>query len=307
MFSTLDKALLSAAGIAVLTSSGMAAAYGYRMINLDPPEERGDVPVIASLTEYDGSVKSRSRSTLAWADARQQQALRDGDRIRTLDSSHAEIHYGSGVIVYLDPNTQITVYGPSLTGSDRLIAVDVVDGAIRARVETGTSLTLRDARGTTQATIAASDSGAAEIVAKAPDEVNGSIVMDVTEGTDVEVETSNGNTVVVDAAGPEISLAPTPKPSPTPTPTAAPTPVPPLLKGAPLPFITFDINDVRIRQKAPADVTGVSARGRPGVLHPNGDFEVEVFGLSRGQHQIDIVFQRKDGSYVRQIQRLEVR
>ena len=305
-FSSVDKALLSASGLGLTALTGGAAAWAWTTLaeaSLEPP---ATAPVIARVAELDGTVKSRHRETLAWADAAAKQDLRDGDRIRTMDAAHAEIHYGSGVVVTLDPNTQITVHGPSLTGSDRLIAVDVVDGSVRARVETGTALTLRDATGREQATVRAPDTGAAEVVAEAPESPEGAIQLDVVEGGQVTVETGAGETMVVEEGEPMLALLATPKPTPTPVRAATPTPLPPLLRGM-LPVVVSETANVRIRRPLPPGVVSVSAKGRRAVLHDNGDFELELFGLKKGIQEIDLVYKRADGTYVRQVQRVQVR
>lgn len=305
-FSTLDKALLSISGIGLLGLTGSAAGWAWKTLreaSLDPP---ASAPVIARLADFNGYVKRRHRETLAWTDGVRQQELRDGDRIRTLDDTNAEIHYGTGVVVTLDPNTQITLHGPNLTGSDRLIAVDVVDGTVRARVETGTALTLRDATGRQQAIVRASETGAAEILIEAPEGPEGSIAVGVVEGGEVTVETPDGKTTVVREDETFVARIATPTPSPTPPPTPRATPIPPLLPGR-LPVVVSETADVRIRRPLPENVVAVAARGRQAVLHDNGDFELEVFGLPVGIHDVELLYLTKEGRYLRQIQRIQVR
>lgn len=305
--SSVDKALLSISGIGLTGITGGAATWAWLTLAEASLETPATAPVVARMTDMDGYVKSRHRETLAWSSAAAKQELRDGDRVRTLDSATAEIHYGSGVIINLEENTQITVHGPSLTGSDRLIAVDIVDGRVRARVEAGTTLTLRDATGRRQATIRPPETGAAEIVIEAPSDPTGSISVDVIEGGEVTVQADNGKETVVTEAQTAVALISTPIPKRTPPPPAsAPTPALPLIKGV-LPVVVAQTADVRVRRPLPNGVVAVSANGRQAVLHENGDFELEIFGLKPGVNEIDLVYKRRDGTFVRQIQRIQVR
>lgn len=305
-FSTLDKALLSVSGFGLVALTGSAAGWAWKTLREASLEPVASAPVVARLVDFDGYVKRRHRETLAWTDGVRQQELRDGDRIRTLDETHAEIHYGTGVVVTLDPNTQITLHGPDLTGSDRLIAVDVVDGTVRARVETGTALTLRDATGRQQAIVRAPETGAAEVLIAAPEGPDGAIAVDVVDGGEVTVETADGKTTVIKEEGTFVALVATPKPTPTPTPAPVATGVPPVMPGM-LPVVVSETADVRIRRPLPPNVVSVTARGRKAVLHDNGDFELEVFGLPVGIHEIDLVYRTREGRYLRQVQRIQVR
>lgn len=305
-FSIVDKALLSATGLGLTGLTGSAAAWAWMTLadaSLEPP---ATAQVVARMADLGGSVKSRHRETLAWTSAVSQQDLRDGDRVRTLDSATAEIHYGSGVVITLDENTQITVHGPTVTGSDRLIAVDVVDGTVRARVETGTALALRDSTGRRQATVLAPDTGAAEVRIEAASDPTGSIALDVVDGGQVTVETESGDSVLVTEEQPSLALIATPIPTRTPPPAATPTPRPALMPGR-LSVVVSERPDVRIRRPLPPGVVGVSAGGRQAVLHENGDFELEIFGLKVGINEVDLVYKKQDGTYARQIQRIQVR
>lgn len=305
-FSSIDKALLSASGVGLTGLTGWAAAWAWMTLadaSLDPP---ATAPVIARVAELQGSVKSRHRETLAWTNTNAKQDLRDGDRVRTLGGATAEIQYGTGVVIELDENTQITVHGPSVTGSDRLIAVDVVDGTVRARVETGTALALRDATGRRQATVLPPETGAAEVVIEAPEDPSGAIELDVVEGGQVTIEDDKGVSTVVAEEQPAFALIATPIPTRTPPPTPAPTPMPPLLKAR-LPVVVSESPDLRIRRALPPDVVAVSANGRQAVIHDNGEYEIEIYGLKVGINDVDLVYRKADGSYVRQTQRVQVR
>lgn len=307
-FSSVDKALLSATGVGLTGLTGGAAAWAWMTLaeaSLEPPPT---AQVIARMADLEGHVKSRHRETLAWTSAASKQDLRDGDRVRTLDSARAEIHYGSGIVISLDENTQITVHGPPPGGSDRLISVDIVDGTVRARVETGTTLTLRDATGRPQATVRSPETGAAEVVIEAPADPTGAIELEVVQGGEVTVETEGGKTQVVTEAQPALALIATPIPTRTPPPVAVvtATPVPPLLQGL-LPVVVSERPDVRVRRPLPPGVVSVSANGRQAVVHENGDFELEIFGLKNGVNEIDLVYKKQDGSFARQIQRIQVR
>lgn len=305
-FSRIDKALLGASSVGLTGLTGGAAAWAWMTLaeaSLDPP---ATAPVIARVSDLEGTVKSRHRETLAWTSASAKQDLRDGDRVRTLGGAKAEIQYGSGIVISLDQNTQITVHGPSVTGSDRLIAVDVVDGTVRARVETGTALTLRDATGRRQATVLPPETGAAEVVIEAAAEPSGAIELEVVDGGQVTVEDDEGETSVVIQDQPAVALIATPIPVKTPPPTPPPTPVPTLLKGR-LPVVVSESPDLRIRRPLPADVVAVSCNGRQAVIHENGDFEIEIYGLKVGINDVDLVYKKADGSYARQQQRIQVR
>lgn len=305
-FSPVDKALLSVSGIGLTGITGGAAAWAWLTLAEASLETPGTAPVVARMADMDGYVKSRHRETLAWTSASAKQELRDGDRVRTLDAATAEIHYGSGIVINLEENTQITVHGPSLTGSDRLIAVDIVDGRVRARVETGTTLTLRDSTGRRQAVVRPPETGAAEIVIQAPSEPTGAISVDLVDGDRVTVVDDAGKETVVTEAEPAVALIATPVPTSTPPPAVTPTPVPPLLRGL-LPVVVSETGNVRVRRPLPSGVVAVSANGRQAVLHENGDFELEIFGLKVGVHEIDLVYKKQDGTFVRQIQRIQVR
>lgn len=305
-FSPVDKALLSVSGIGLTGITGGAAAWAWLTLAEASLETPATAPVVARMTDMNGYVKSRHRETLAWTSATSKQELRDGDRVRTLDAATAEIHYGSGIVINLEENTQITVHGPSLTGSDRLIAVDIVDGRVRARVETGTTLTLRDSTGRRQAVVRPPETGAAEIVIQAPTEPTGAISVDVVDGDQVTVADDAGKETVVTEAQPAVALIATPIPTSTPPPAVTPTPVPPLLRGL-LPVVVSETGNVRVRRPLPSGVVAVSANGRQAVLHDNGDFELEIFGLKVGVHEIDLVYKNQDGTFARQIQRIQVR
>lgn len=305
-FSALDKTLLSVSGVGLCGLVGAATAWAWVTLaeaSVDPP---ATAQVVARVAQLEGRVKSRHRETLAWTDAHGAQELRDGDRVRTLDAATAEIHYGTGIVVSLDPNTQITVHGPSLTGSDRLIAVDVVDGTIRARVEAGTALTLRDATGRPQAVVRPPETGAAQVVIEAPETPAGAIELEVVEGGSVTVETPEGTQTVIEAE-PAVALLATPVPATATPPPATPTPPPTLIKAL-LPVVISDTVNVRIRRRLPEGVVAVSARGRDAVIHDNGDFELELFGLQAGKiHEVELVYRREDGTFARQVQRIQVR
>lgn len=306
-FSPVDKALLSASGIGLTGITGGAAMWAWMTLADASLETPATAPVIARMASMDGYVKSRHRETLAWTSASAKQDLRDGDRVRTLDAATAEIHYGSGIIINLEENTQITVHGPSLTGSDRLIAVDIVDGRVRARVEAGTTLTLRDSTGRRQAVVRPPETGAAEIVIEAPAETSGAISVDVVDGGEVTVQTDDGKETVVTEAQPALALISTPIPTRTPRPAVAtPTPVPPLLKAM-LPVVLSETANTRVRRPLPPGVVAVSANGRQAVLHENGDFELEIFGLKKGINEVDLVYKKDDGTYARQVQRIQFR
>ena len=121
------------------------------------------------------------------------------------------------------------------------------------------------------------------------------------------VQTDDGKETVVTEAQPALALISTPIPTRTPRPAVAtPTPVPPLLKAM-LPVVLSETANTRVRRPLPPGVVAVSANGRQAVLHENGDFELEIFGLKKGINEVDLVYKKDDGTYARQVQRIQFR
>lgn len=319
MVSTLDKVILGTVGATIVGLSSGAGIYAVRMIGAEAPAAGSPGAEVAVLGGASGRVKTRHRETLAWTDARREQALREGDRIRTLADATAEIRYRHGVAFKLSPNSQVTVYGPVETAGERLIAINVVDGAIQAEVAAGETLSIRDATGTERGRLRSTDAGGARVVLTAPERTGGTIGLEVVRGTQVEVSDAGGNTQVVaegqqGSVGTAVAAAtpePTPEPSPEPTRVAiarpTTTPKPPLLEGiGPLPIVRSDSGDVRFRLALPAGVVAAEVGGRKGVIVGN-QIEFEVFGLKSGAHELDIVFTHEGGRKSRQVQAIRIR
>ena len=265
--------------------------------------------IVAELSLADGSVKTRHRETLAWTDGITKQYLREGDRIRTLGGAHATVAYAEGLVVELDPDSQITVHGPVDAKGEQLVgAIDVVDGSIRARVATGRSVAFRDAAGREQGRIESKDGGSSQVSLKAPEQADGAIALKVLEGTKVSFVPRDGGAATVLTTGEEKQLGDaTPTPSPSLVAIATATPVPPLDPAAPLPDINSEGGNVRFRRPLPSGVQGVDVRGKAASLHEGGTFEVELFDLPVGITTIDLVYRHDDGSRTRQVQRIRVR
>jgi hypothetical protein len=320
MISSLDKAILGTVGAILAGITGSASVFAWKMthsdgaLGLSPPGA-----VVAELSSYDGAVKTRHRETLAWRDADNRQPLREGDRIRTLGSAHAVVLYAEGLEVDLEADSQITVHGPTKTAGETLVAsIDVVDGYIRAKVGTG-AVALRDASGIEQGRLHA-ESGNAEVALHASDSADGAIGLKVLEGTAVAVRAPDPRDTAATPSseplrfgrGEESSLGfeiPMPTAAPTPTLIArvVPTPVPPLEPGPELPIIMSEGSDTRFRKPIPAGVVAVTVRGKAAVLHDDGMFEIELFGLPAGLNSVDLEYRHADGSYTRQVQRIRVR
>lgn len=310
MISGLDKAILGTVGVSLTGGAVAASLYAWSMMHAD-----GSLPfttpaaVVAELAGADGSVRTRHRETLAWTSGERRQPLREGDRIRTLSGAHATVRYAQGLEVTLDPNSQITVHGPSDANGDPLVgAIDVVDGSIHAKVSGGASVALRDAAGHEQGRIKAS-TGSAELNLTAPEQADGNVGVKVTEGSHVEVavQAKDGEHTRVLSQGEESHLG---EIAATPTPTqvaiATSTPIPPLEPGE-LPDIITEGGDVRFRLKIPPGVTEVLVRGKPAVLHADGTVEVALFGLPVGVNVVELVYRHKDGRITRQPQKIKVR
>ena len=307
MISSLDKAILGGVGTGLVVLSAAAATFAIRMKQLDPAGAAGSSAPIAALSERDGQVKTRPRSTLAWTDAETRQPLREGDRIRTMTGGRATIDYGSGLLVWLEPNSQITIYGPIESSGERLVAVNVVDGAIRATVLPGQTLSLRDATGVERGRVKTTGTQTARLELTAPDRVGDAIQVKVVEGDSVAVTTVDGGTKTL-AKGESGGIGDPSTPTPTPTALAMltphATPTPPLLQGAAeLGLARSDTPDTRFRIPLPAGVTAVTVQGRPmRIVGP--EIELEIRGLAPGMNEIDVEYRHTDGKRTRQVQRV---
>lgn len=311
MISSLDKAILGGVGMGLVALSAGAATFAFRMKGSDPAPEAGSSAPIAALSEHDGTVKTRPRTTLAWSDAEKRQPLREGDRIRTLSSARATIDYGKGLSVSLEPNSQITVYGPVETMGERLVAVNVVDGSISAMVLPGQTLSLRDATGTERGRVKTTGTTTSRVELTAPDKVGDAIKVKVVEGDSVAVSSDAGTkTVAVGETSGVGDAVPTPTPTPTPTalamvtPKPTATPPPPLLESVTeLGLARTDSPDTRFRIPLPDGVTSVTVQGRP-MRIVGSEVELEIRGLETGMNEIDVVYRHADGKRTRQVQRV---
>lgn len=307
MISSVDKAILGTVGVLLTGMTAAASSFAWSMMHATGgPVSGAPGAIVAQLSLTDGSVKTRHRETLAWSDGVVSQQLREGDRIRTLSGSRASVRYAQGLEVELDPNSQITVHGPvDAKGETLVAAIDVVDGSIRAKVESGKAVALRDAAGRDQGQLK-STSGSAEVALKAADQADGAIGLKVLPGNSVSVKIAEGAATTL-TEGQEQRLGDQPTPTPTPTVAVAiATPVPPLEGGAPLPQMTFDNGDIRIRRALPPGVKAVEVRGQKAVLHEDGSFEIELFNQPSGVTTIDLVYFHTDGRVTRQPQRIRV-
>lgn len=294
--------------LAALTAA--ASAFAWSMIHSNG--QLGSAKpgaIVAELSLADGSVKTRHRETLAWTSGISKQYLREGDRIRTLGGAHATVAYAEGLVVELDPDSQITVHGPVDAKGEQLVgAIDVVDGSIRARVATGRSVALRDAAGREQGRIESKDGTSAQVSLKAPEQADGAIALKVLEGTKVSFVPRDGGATTVLTTGEEKQLGDaTPTPTPPLVAIATATPMPPLDPATPLPDINSEGGNVRFRRPLPSGVQGVEVRGKAASLHEGGTFEVELFDLPVGITTIDLVYRHDDGTRTRQVQRIRVR
>lgn len=308
MISSLDKAILGGVGMGLMALSAGAATFALRMKASDPDDAAGTSAPIAAISQQDGAVKTRPRTTLAWSDAATRQPLREGDRIRTMTGARATIDYGKGLVVSLEPNSQITVYGPIETTGERLVAVNVVDGAIRATVLPGQTLSLRDATGAERGRVKTSGNQTARLELTAPDKVGDAIKVKVVEGDSVAVTSDAGTKTVVVGETSGVGDPATPTPTPTvlalvtPQPTA--TPPTPLLEGAAeLGLARADTPDTRFRIPLPPGVTSVTVQGRA-MRIVGGEVELEILNLAPGMNEIDVVYRHADGKRTRQVQRV---
>ncbi|HVO30070.1 MAG TPA: hypothetical protein VMV18_05015 [bacterium] len=309
MFSAADKGILGTVGVAIVAVTTGASSYAWKLIHADgslPSVEPG--AVVAELSLADGTVKTRHRETLAWSSGVVKQALREGDRIRTLPGSHATVLYTQGVEVAIDPNSQITVHGPVEAKGETLVAaIDVVDGSIRAKVKDGKGFELRDAAGKSQGQVKASGE-AAEVSLKAADDADGALGLKVLKGAKVAIAEREGEETRVFSTGEEHEIGPGLfRPVGTAVAIATGTPVPPLDTLPPLNDVNSEGGNVRFRRPVPPDVVKVYVRGKPAVLHEDGTFEVELYDLPLGNNKVDLVYEYANGRKTRQIQRIRVR
>lgn len=314
MISTLDKAILGVTGVAITAITGGAAAFSARMIR-SSMDLGATAPAIevAKLSRSDGEVKTRHREVLAWMDAGGgPRILREGDRVRTLADAHAEIHYDDdGLVVIINPNSQITVHAPVTEGGERRVAaIDVVDGSIRATVASGHALDLRDAAGHDQGHVEPTGDHA-EIAVTAPASADGSVTVKPIDAS-VSVKTDGNSQATTLDVGIERTIG-VDLVAPTPTPTAVaiaiPTATPPLPMAtglAPLGTVDSTTPDTTIRQPLPAGVVRVKVHGREAQILDNGTFSVAIYGLNPGMNEVDVEYKFADGHWARQIQRIRV-
>lgn len=309
MISTADKAILGGTGAILTLLTGLSATFAVRMMSIDLPALTTPAQVVADLEKVVGRVKTRHRETLAWGDAIGRTPLREGDRIRTLEGAHASIRYDDGLVVTLEPNSQITVHGMVETGGEqRVRAIQVVDGNVRVAVAANGVVAIRDAAGRDQGEIRAVQGSGAAIALTAPEDIEEPIEIAMLEGHGEVVSAATGRRIVLAEGDTEIFPTSTPTPLAAVTKYATPvqTPRPKQFGGKPLQVVISETTDVRFRADLPPGVVEVSVRGRKCELYPP-QFECSLFGLLPGVQSYDVLYKHSDGSYSYQPQQIRVR
>ncbi len=311
MISKADKAILSGVGVLLTGLTGVSATFAIRLMNVDLPALASPGAIVADLEKVNGRVKTRHRETLAWSDALGRQALREGDRIRTLEGAKASIRYDDGIIVHLEPNSQITVHGViEADGQQRVAAIQVVDGSVRAEVAANRTLAVRDAAGREQGTVRAVLGSSAAVALTAPDEIDEPIAIALLEGGGEVVNEELGARIVLQEGNTVIfpTSTATPLATPTKVAVAVATPVPPDFNGPPLGAVTLTSTDGRFRQHLPDGVVEVRIRGKKCEIYKEtAQFECSLYGLVPGVQSHDVVYKHSDGRYTKQPQQIRVR
>src|SRR4051812_31289546 len=112
MLSGADKVILGGTALVLLGITGGAGRWAWSQIDAGKELLGGPGVKVADLSDLDGTVKTRHHEVLAWTDGVMLEKLHEGDRIRTLANAKAEIRYDDGLVVMMDPNSQITVHAP---------------------------------------------------------------------------------------------------------------------------------------------------------------------------------------------------
>ena len=331
MLSSADKVILGATALVLASITGGAGRWAWSQLDSANGTIGGPAVKVADLSDPHGTVKTRHREVLAWTDGIANENLHEGDRIRTLAGATAEIHYDDGLVVMMDPNSQITVHAPQtgVNGARLVAAIDVVDGSVRAKVAQGNALAVSNGARTGQGEIVPTGDAGAQVEIHAADSADGSTQVKVDAGqaklapptptpgaspqanasptpvpTEIVLNAGESADMGAPAATPTVAIAMI-TPPPTPAPTA--TPVLPIATGLPpLPNMEGQ-TDTTIRWTLPAsDITEIRVRGRLAAIS-GGAYTVPVFGLKPGVNKIDIEYHFADGHWARQVQLIRVR
>jgi hypothetical protein len=141
----------------VLAALGLVAGAGYYLLSGEG-EQAGKS--LASLQGAFNDVQWRKSKQLSFRAADVGQALFANDRVKTGTDSRAVVHYESGLVLNVDPESLVTISEPlEMASSEILVERGSVTGAVRKGFAAPKTVIFRDSEGRAIATLTPQGSG----------------------------------------------------------------------------------------------------------------------------------------------------
>lgn len=112
---------------ALLAGLGAGALVGLRLLDAKPTP-------IAKVTYVTGDVKVQQPGRESWKKAVNEQALRSGDKVKTLDESRGEVAFADGSIIRIDANSNLDIVELGRSKAGQTAQAKVWSGKVWASV-----------------------------------------------------------------------------------------------------------------------------------------------------------------------------